>query len=71
MHNLMQDWEMRVSHLIDHAAKYHPKRTITTRTVEGPIEVSNWAEVHKGAKKTAQALIASGMKKGDVVGVMA
>ncbi len=71
MHNLMQDWEMRVSHIIDHAAKYHPKRTIVTRTTEGPIVTSNWAEVHKGAKKTAQAIIASGRKPGEAIGVMA
>ncbi|MEM7544786.1 MAG: long-chain-fatty-acid--CoA ligase [Pseudomonadota bacterium] len=71
MHNLMQDWEMRVSHIIDHAAKYHAKRTIVTRTTEGPIVTSNWAEVHMGAKKTAQALVAMGRKKGEAIGVMA
>ena len=71
MHNLMQDWEMRVSHIIDHAAKYHGKRTITTRTTEGPIVTSNWAEVHLGAKKTAQAIVAAGRKPGEAIGVMA
>jgi fatty-acyl-CoA synthase len=71
MHNLMQDWEMRVSHIIDYAAKYHPKRTIVTRTTEGPITTSNWAEVHKGAKKTAQAIVATGRKPGEAIGVMA
>ena len=28
MRNLMQDWEMRVSHIVDHAAKYHGERSI-------------------------------------------
>lgn len=71
MRDLMQDWEMRVSHIIDHAAKFHPRRSIVTRTTEGPIERSNWAEVHQGAKRTAQALVASGVKPGQAVGVMA
>lgn len=71
MRDLMQDWEMRVSHIIDHAAKYHPKRTIVTRTTEGPIETTNWAGVHAGAKKTAQAVVASGVKPGEAIGVMA
>ncbi len=71
MRDLMQHWEMRVSHILDHAAKYHPKRTIISRTVEGPIATTNWAEIHLGAKKVAQALVRGGLKKGDAVGVMA
>ncbi|MFV0475662.1 MAG: long-chain-fatty-acid--CoA ligase [Pikeienuella sp.] len=71
MRDLMQHWEMRVSHIIDHAAKYHPNRPIITRTVEGPIEKSNWAAIHRGARQTAQALIATGMKPGETIGVMA
>ena len=32
MHNLMQDWPLRVSTLIDHAARYHADRPIITRS---------------------------------------
>ncbi|MFN3261542.1 MAG: long-chain-fatty-acid--CoA ligase [Pikeienuella sp.] len=71
MRDLMQHWEMRVSHILDHAAKYHGARPIISRTVEGPIETTNWAEIHTGAKKTAQALVRSGIKPGEAVGVMA
>lgn len=71
MHNLMQDWEMRVSHIIDYAAKYHPNRKVISRTVEGPIEETNWAEIRRGAKQTAEALVNAGVKPGDPVGVMA
>ncbi|QIE56442.1 long-chain-fatty-acid--CoA ligase [Pikeienuella piscinae] len=71
MRDLMQHWEMRVSHIIDHAAKYHPNRPIISRSVEGPIETTNWAGIHEGARKTAQALTASGLKPGEAVGVMA
>lgn len=71
MRDLMQQWEMRVSHILDHAAKYHPEREIISRSLEGPIEKTNWAGIHEGAKKTAQALVASGLKTGEPVGVMA
>lgn len=71
MHNLMQDWNMRVSRILDHAAKYHPKRTITTRTTEGPIEVTNWAGIREGALRVAEGLSKMGVGSGDAVGVMA
>ncbi len=71
MHNLMQDWNMRVSHILDHAVKYHPKRTITTRTVEGPIEVTTWKGIREGALRVAEGLHKMGLGSGDAVGVMA
>ncbi len=71
MRDLMQDWEMRVSRIIDHAAKYHGNRPITTRTVEGPIETTNWREIRDGALKVSQGLVGLGVKPGDPIGVMA
>jgi fatty-acyl-CoA synthase len=71
MHDLMQDWELRVSRIIDHAAKYHPRRPIVSRSVEGPIVETTWAGVRAGALRVAQALTRLGIRKGDVVGVMA
>ncbi|MEO0913843.1 MAG: AMP-binding protein, partial [Pseudomonadota bacterium] len=71
MHNLMQNWPLRVSRIIDHAARYHPNRRITTRTVEGPITHSNYEEIRNRALRVAQGLAAMGIGRGDVVGVMA
>ncbi|MEM7269700.1 MAG: long-chain-fatty-acid--CoA ligase [Pseudomonadota bacterium] len=71
MRDLMQDWEMRVSHIIDHAAKYHPNRPITTRTIEGPIETTNWRSVRDAALKVSQGLVSLGRKPGEAIGVMA
>ena len=34
MLGLMQDWPLRVSSIIDHAAKYHAGRAIVSRSVE-------------------------------------
>ncbi|RMF36631.1 MAG: long-chain-fatty-acid--CoA ligase [Alphaproteobacteria bacterium] len=71
MRDLMQHWEMRVSHIIDHAAKYHPRRSIVSRDVEGSISHTDWAGIRDGALRTAQALAGLGIRPGDVVGVMA
>ncbi|MDG1208304.1 MAG: long-chain-fatty-acid--CoA ligase [Paracoccaceae bacterium] len=71
MRDLMQDWEMRVSRIIDHAAKYHGNRPITSRTVEGPIETTNWREVRDDALKVSQGLFGLGVKPGEPIGVMA
>ncbi|MEM1163129.1 MAG: long-chain-fatty-acid--CoA ligase [Pseudomonadota bacterium] len=71
MQGLMQDWPLRVSRIIDHAAKYHANRKIISRSVEGPITESNWAEVHLRARKVAQALTRLGVTRGDMVGCMA
>ena len=71
MHNLMQHWPLLVGRIIDHAARYHPKREIISRDVDGQIRTSTWSDVHLGARKVTQALRRMGIKKGDVVGVMA
>jgi fatty-acyl-CoA synthase len=71
MFGQMQDWSLRVSHIIDHAAKYHGDRKLITRTVEGPIEETNWRDVRANALRTAQALVGMGIKPRDVIGVMA
>jgi len=68
---MMQNFSLRVSTIIDHAARYHPNRPVIGRSVEGPIVESNWQEVQREAKQVAAALQGLGIKKGDVIGVMA
>ena len=71
MFGLMQDWPLRVSTIIDHAARFHGEREIVTRSIEGPIVRTTYAEVQVRAKKVAQALARLGVKEGDVVGTLA
>ncbi len=68
---MMQNFSLRVGTIIDHAARYHPKREVIGRSVEGPIIRSNWQAVRRDAKRLAAALQGLGLNKGDVVGVMA
>ena len=67
----MQPFSLRVSEILDHAARYHPKRKIISRNVEGPIVETNWHKVRVKAKKLSKALQKLGIKKGDRIGVMA
>ena len=71
MHNLMQDWPLRVSRIIDHAARFHPRRHVTGRSAEGPIVTTDWQTVRARALRVAQRLNRAGLGRGDVVGVMA
>lgn len=71
MHNLMQNWPLRVDKIIDHAARYHPNRSILTRTTEGPLVKTNYNQIRSRALRVAQALAKLGIGRGDVVGAMA
>ena len=71
MKGLMQDWPLRVTTIIDHAARFHGDREVVTRTIEGPIVRTTYADIHLRARKVAQALRKLGVQKGDVVATMA
>ncbi|MDX1704629.1 MAG: long-chain fatty acid--CoA ligase, partial [Altererythrobacter ishigakiensis] len=63
----MQDWTMRITHVIDHAAREAGEREIVTRWADGSETRTNWAGIRSDALKMAQALKALGLKKGDKV----
>ena len=67
----MQDWPLRVTHLIDHAARECGNREIITRWADGTIERSSWAGVARDARRLAQGFAALGLKPGDRVATMA
>ncbi|PKP76797.1 MAG: long-chain fatty acid--CoA ligase, partial [Alphaproteobacteria bacterium HGW-Alphaproteobacteria-3] len=71
MQGLMQNWPLRVSTIIDHAARFHGDREIVTRTIEGPIARTTYKQVHLRARKVAQALTRLGIEEGDIVATMA
>ena len=45
MLGLMQDWPLLCHRIIEHAAKYHGTQEVVTRSVEGPIHRTNYAEI--------------------------
>ena len=44
MLGLMQNWPLLCHRIIDHAAAIHGKQEVVTRSVEGPIHRTNYAE---------------------------
>ncbi|MSO67368.1 MAG: fatty-acid--CoA ligase [Pseudolabrys sp.] len=71
MLGLMQDWPLLLHRIIDHAATFHGQRKVITRSVEGPIVETNYAEIRARALKVAQRLDKQGIKLGDRVATLA
>ena len=53
MRGLMQDWPLLAHTILDHAARFHPRRDVVSRSVEGPIHRTNYAEIHSRARRVA------------------
>ena len=71
MLGLMQEWPLLCSKIIDHAARQHPNREIVSRSVEGPIVRTNYADVRKRALKVSQRLQRDGFGSGDRIATLA
>lgn len=67
----MQDFELRVSTLIDHAAREHGSREIVTRWADGSETRSDWGGIAHDARRLAQGLERLGIKPGDRVATLA
>ncbi|MEN9856231.1 MAG: hypothetical protein RL186_1049 [Pseudomonadota bacterium] len=71
MLGLMQNWPLTVDKIMDHAAINHSQREVVTRSVEGPIVRTTYADIHSRAKKVTNALLGEGIKLGDRVATLA
>ena len=67
----MQDFELRLARLIDHAEREHGPREIVTRWADGTETRTNWAGVAHDARRLAQALERMGVKPGERVATLA
>ncbi|HEU0067399.1 MAG TPA: long-chain fatty acid--CoA ligase [Sphingomonas sp.] len=67
----MQDFELRVPRLIDHAEREHGRREIVTRWADGSETRSDWSGIAGDARRIAQALEAMGCKPGDRIATLA
>ena len=71
MLGLMQDWQLLCHRVIDHAAIQHGAREVVSRSIEGPIHRTTYADVRKRALKVAQRLDREGVQLGDRIGTLA
>ena len=67
----MQDWPLTVDRILDHAKAWHGQREVVTRTVEGPIVRTTYAEIHDRAKRVSSLLKGWGIRLGDRVATLA
>ncbi len=67
----MQDFPLRLTRLIDHAASQHGTAEIVTRWADGRTTRTNWAGIARDARKCAQMLQKLGIGAGDRVATLA
>ena len=57
MLGLMQDYQLLTHTILDHAALNHGEREMVTRSVEGPIRRTNYADIRVRSLQVAKALV--------------
>ncbi|MBN8807500.1 MAG: long-chain fatty acid--CoA ligase [Sphingomonas sp.] len=67
----MQDFELRVMRLLDHAAREHGGRELVSYWADGRETRTDWAGIHHDARKLAQWLEKQGLVPGDRVATLA
>ena len=71
MLGLMQDYQLTVQTILDHAALNHGEREMVTRSIEGPIRRYTYRDLRVRALRVAKALQKEGVVLGDRVATMA
>ena len=71
MFGLMQDTQLTLDGLFDHAAEWHGGREIVSRAADGAISRTTYAAAHARAKQVSNALLMAGIAPGDRVATLA
>jgi fatty-acyl-CoA synthase len=71
MLGLMQNWPLLCHRIIDHAATFHAERPVISRSIEGPIHTTTYAQVRQRALRVAKRLEKDGIRMGDRVATLA
>ncbi|MDG2523377.1 long-chain-fatty-acid--CoA ligase [Caulobacter segnis] len=71
MLGLMQHGALTVDKIIEHAGRWHGDREVVTRSVEGPIVRTTYADILVRAKRLSSALVTLGIKPGERVATLA
>ncbi len=68
---LMQDWQLTVDKIIEHAKTNHGHREVVTRSVAGPIVRTTYADIYNNAKRVSEGLLDRGIQPGDKIATLA
>jgi fatty-acyl-CoA synthase len=67
----MQSWPLRVTTILDHAARFHGDQEVVTRTLEGPIRRTSYRQLAARSRQCAAALQRAGARPGERIGTLA
>ena len=68
---MMMNRPLRIAEIIGFAEKMHPNEQIISKTLQGEIHTSNYAEAAKRSRRMSKALLNLGIKMGDRVATLA
>src|SRR4029079_11756265 len=71
MLGLMQQRPLLISSLLDYAERYHAGTEIVSRSVEGPVDRSNWGLIAARARRVPKALRRLGAGQGERIASLA
>ncbi|MGC4025091.1 MAG: long-chain-fatty-acid--CoA ligase [Mesorhizobium sp.] len=71
MLGLMQKWPLLCHKILDYAAANHAGREVVSRSVEGPIVRTTYADIRTRSLKVAQLLDREGFREGDRIATLA
>jgi fatty-acyl-CoA synthase len=71
MFGLMQQQPLMISAVLTHAARHHGSAEVVSKTVEGDIHRTTWAELERRARRLVRVLQGLGIKESDRVGTLA
>src|ERR1035437_4720982 len=71
MFGLMQQQPLMISAVLTHATRHHGSAEVVSKTVEGDIHRTTWAELERRARRLVRVLQGLGIKESDRVGTLA
>jgi fatty-acyl-CoA synthase len=71
MFGRMQEWPLLMHKIIDFAAIQFPNQEVASRTIEGPMHRTNYAEIRERTLRVAKRLERDGIELGDRVATLA
>ncbi|MEW5422626.1 long-chain-fatty-acid--CoA ligase [Amorphus sp. 3PC139-8] len=71
MQGLMQEWPLLCHKIIDYAGTIHAERPVVSRSIEGPIVTTTYADMRRRSLQVAKRLEKAGIRFGDRVATLA
>ena len=71
LHGLMMDYPLTMDHILEHARRMYPRKTIKTKLPDGSLHTYTYADLYDRVKRLGNALDSLGIAPGDRVGTFA